>query len=87
MCCLPFLLPPTHHWRKYRARKQLRREAQIARNTYERRNVGLLNLALRSTNSVNSLTDADPGRFYREREGNNWFAKCAEKEVPECGRW
>ncbi|KAK4547712.1 hypothetical protein LTR36_000670 [Oleoguttula mirabilis] len=45
----------------------------MARRDYERRTEGLLRLALRRNNSLNSFTAADPGVFYMaNREEDPW---------------
>lgn len=59
-----------------RADRALRRREKLAQRDHERRTEGLLRLALRESNSVNSFTAADPGIFYRrDNAGQDHWAR------------
>lgn len=62
--------------KRQRRERQIRRQEKLARRDHERRTEGLLRLALRNNNSINSFTAADPGVFYRaNREEDPWRRK------------
>ncbi|TKA31952.1 hypothetical protein B0A50_01197 [Salinomyces thailandicus] len=84
-CSLGALL---RYYHDRKARKQQRsehRKQKLARSDQERRTEGLLRIALRDHNSVNSFTAADPGIFYRrDREGeDHWVRKEAVRVSAE----
>lgn len=60
--------------KKQKEQRQIRRKEKLAQRDQERRTEGLLRLALRNNNSINSFTAADPGIYYRaeQGEGDPW---------------
>ncbi|KAK5128345.1 hypothetical protein LTR85_003013 [Meristemomyces frigidus] len=59
--------------KKQRQRRHVRRQEKLARRDHERRTEGLLRLALRNNNSLNSFTAANPGMFYKaNKEEDPW---------------
>ncbi|KAK0917891.1 hypothetical protein LTR91_021407 [Friedmanniomyces endolithicus] len=85
--CLPLTALFTHIRTAYQARKndaKQHRAAIHAQRDRERRTVGLLEIALRSQQgSIDSLTAADPGVFFKIQAdtGGRWLA-----QTPERGR-
>lgn len=51
--------------KKQREKRQIKRKEKLAQRDTERRTEGLLSIALRRSNSINSFTAADPGVYYR----------------------